>query len=241
MKYEYFVLGYNAIEYFHTWYDRSQFTNTNLRIVDNGRQKAPEEISSNVIHVTRNNIGCAGGWNLICDIAFNFYGLEKIIVGQEDGRVSEEIFEALMQTCDEKTICGTYNNGFEFSTFSIHREVFNKIGRFDENFVFVGCEDNDYKYRAKLSGVDVVTLGISHQYNCSIANNDNVKPKRASKHNADYIRDKWGEYIYTKPFNGSKRSKYTDYFIELYTELEDFPSEQEFKIFKNIKNKTNER
>lgn len=232
MKFNYFVLGYNAIEYFHSWYDRNQFLNTDLKIIDNGNQNIPKDLVDNVIHSNKRNIGCAGGWNLICDIAFNFYGMDKAIIGQEDGRVSEEIFQALMDNCNETTMCGTYNNGFEFSTFSIHRSAFQKIGRFDENFLFVGCEDNDYKYRANLAGIEIRTLGISHEYNCSIANNDNVKPRRASKHNADYMMDKWGDYKYSIPFNGQKRSKYTDYFVELYTELDNFPSEQEFHLFK---------
>lgn len=234
--YNYFVLGYNAIDYFNAWYDREQFKNTNLRFVDNGNQNIPDSLKDNIIHVNEKNIGCSGGWNLICDIGFNYFGFEKIIVGQEDGRISEEIFQALLESCNETTLCGTYNNSFEFSTFAIHKNSFNTIGRFDENFVFVGCEDNDYKYRAKLLGVNITTLGISHTFNSSVANNDIVKPKKASSNNADYINSKWGNYTYNQPFNGNSFKKYTDYFIELYGNLEEFPSEKEFKIFKN-KNK----
>lgn len=236
MKYNYFVLGYNAIQYFADWYDRDQFKNTVLRFVDNGNQIVPQSISDIQIHHNQQNIGCSGGWNLICDIGFNYYNLDKIIVGQEDGRVSEEVFEALLNVCDENNMCGTYNNGFEFSTFAIHRETYNKIGRFDENFVFVGCEDNDYKYRASLANVNIHTLGISHTYNCSIANNDNVKPKKASTHNADYMERKWGNYQYKLPFNGNEEQKYTDYFVELYGKPEKFLSELEFELFKkNVK------
>lgn len=230
--YNYFVLGYNAIDYFNSWYDKEQFPNTSLRFIDNGNQSIPDSLKENVIHQNRRNIGCSGGWNLICDIGFNYFNLEKIIVGQEDGRVSEEIFQALLDACDENNMCGTYNNGFEFSTFAIHRETFNKIGRFDENFVFVGCEDNDYKHRASLAGVTIHTLGVSHTYNCSIANNDNVKPRQASTHNAEYMEKKWGNYNHTIPFNGQPVGKYTEYFIELYGNLEEFPSQTEFKLFK---------
>jgi hypothetical protein len=233
MTYNYFVLGYNAIEYFNSWYDKDQFKNTILRFVDNGNQNIPESLKDNIIHTNKKNVGCSGGWNLICDIGFKHFGFDKIIVGQEDGRVSEEIFDALLDSCNENTICGTYNNSFEFSTFAIHKSAFEKIGRFDENFVFVGCEDNDYKYRANLLGIEITTLGVSHAYNASIANNDNVKPKRASGHNAEYIDRKWGNYTYKQPFNGDTVQKYTDYFIELYGNLEEFPSETEFKLFKN--------
>lgn len=232
MKYNYFVLGYNAIDYFNSWYDKSLFPNTNMKFVDNGNQTVPESLKNNILHKNKNNIGCSGGWNIICDIGFNYFNLEKIIVGQEDGRVSEEIFEALIQSCDENNFCGTYNNGFEFSTFAIHRDTFKKIGRFDENFVFVGCEDNDYKYRAELLGINIHTLGVSHTYNSSIANNDNVKPKKASFHNSDYIEKKWGNYTYKIPFNGQNHPKYTEYFVELYGNPSQFLSELEFENFK---------
>lgn len=235
-KYNYFVLGYNAIDYFNNWYDRSVFPNTTMRFVDNGNQKTPPSMETNIVHKSNTNLGCAGGWNLICDIGFNHYNLDVIIVGQEDGRVSEEVFEALITNCDSHTLCGTYDNGFEFSTFAIHRDTFAKVGRFDENFVYVGCEDNDYKYRCKLFGVEVVTLGISHTYNCSIANNNNVKPKKSSTHNADYMERKWGNYTYTKPFNGEQVETYTDYFLELHGLVKQFPSKLEYETFKKINN-----
>lgn len=237
--YNYFVLGYNAVDYFDSWYDRSQFQNTTMRFVDNGRQVIPSSMESSILHTTKTNIGCSGGWNLICDIGFNYFGFEKIIVGQEDARVSEEIFEALLESCSPTTLCGTYDNGFMFSTYAIHRETFQNIGRFDENFVFVGCEDNDYVYRCKLLGVDTTTLGVSHQYNCSIANNDSVKPKQSSTHNASYIKSKWGDYTYKKPFNDVPVPTYTDYFIELYGQLEEFPSKLEYDNFKKTNNENN--
>jgi hypothetical protein len=41
--------------------------------------------------------------------------------------------------CNEKTIVGAYekSKSIEFSFFSIHRETFNTIGRFDENFKYI--------------------------------------------------------------------------------------------------------
>jgi hypothetical protein len=235
MKYNYFVLGYNAINYFNKWYDRDQFKNTVMRFIDNGRQEVPKEMSSNVIHQNKQNIGCAGGWNLACDIGFNYFGFEKIIVGQEDGRISEEIFEALLERCTPTTLCGTYNNSFEFSTYAIHKETFNKVGRFDENFIFVGCEDNDYKHRCKLNGVEVVTLGVPHYYNASIANNNEVTPRRASTHNAEYIDKKWNNYTYSEPFNKIFTPKYTEYFTEIFGNPDLWPSEFEFNKYKQSK------
>lgn len=230
-KYNYFVLGYNAINYFKEWFDFEQFKNTNLRFVDNGNQDIPDELKEYVIHQNEKNIGCAGGWNIICDIGFNHFGFDKIIIGQEDARVSEEIFESLIENCTPNLICGTYNNSFEFSTYAIHKETFQKVGRFDENFMFVGCEDNDYKHRCKLNGVDIATLDVSHYFNCSIANNLDVVPSRSATHNAGYIERKWNGYKYTSPFDGKPHDKYTDYFIEVHGNLDEWPSETEYKMF----------
>jgi len=232
-KYNYFVLGYNAIEYFNSWFDFEQFQNTNLRFVDNGKQIVPDGLKNCVIHHTEKNVGCSGGWNLICDIGFNYFGFDKIIVGQEDARISEDIFEALLEHCSPSLICGTYNNSFEFSTYAIHRDAFNKVGRFDENFMFVGCEDNDYKHRCKLNGVEVGTLDIPHHFNCSIANNVNTVPSTVLTHNPTYILNKWNNYTYTEPFNGVSVPKYTDYFIEVHGNMDVWPSEYEFIRFKN--------
>jgi GT2 family glycosyltransferase len=231
-KYNYIVLGYNAFDYFTNWFDRSLFPNTEVGFVDNGNQEIPEAFKDIVLHHNRTNIGCSGGWNLALDIAFNHMGLEKVIIGQEDARVSEEVFEALLEQCNPNVICGTYNNSFDFSTYAMHRDTFAKIGRFDENFVYVGCEDNDYKHRAKLAGVEIKSLGVSHAFNASIANNNNVVPVRSSQHNAEYIDRKWNNYQYTEPFNGAKTPRYTDYFMELYGNPEEWPSETEFKLFK---------
>ena len=45
------------------------------------------------LNQAKKNIGCAGGFNLICYIAFEYLGLEKIIIGQEDTIVEEKEME----------------------------------------------------------------------------------------------------------------------------------------------------
>lgn len=232
LKYNYIVLGYNGAAYFEKWFDKTKFPNTNMRLVDNGNQIIPESLLPNLEYQTTKNIGCSGGWNLICDIAFNTMGLEKVIIGQEDARISEEIFDVLLHECNPDVICGTYNNSFEFSTYAIHRDTFNKIGRFDENFMFAGCEDNDYKHRAKLAGVNIISLNVPHSYNCSLANNSETVPARSASHNANYIMQKWNDYQYTTPWNGSSVQKHTDYFIEVHGDIDNWPSELEFNMYK---------
>ena len=81
----YFLLGYQGFNYFKEKFDKKKYPKTILRIIDNGNQK----ITGHQLYETKKNIGCAGGWNLICYIAFQYLGLEKIIIGQEDTIVEE--------------------------------------------------------------------------------------------------------------------------------------------------------
>lgn len=242
MKYNYFVLGYNGIDYFEKWYvpNKEVFQNTSLFIVDNGKQNIPNTLKNNILYTTNRNISCAGGWNLICDIGFKFMNLDKIIIGQEDAMISEDIFEALIQSTNENTICGTFNNSFDFSTYCIHRDTFNKVGKFDENLLMSGCEDDDYKYRCKLNNIQIKNLNVPNSYNISIANNSRVVPTKYGIHNADYVKRKWGEFLYKLPFN-TGFIEYTKMFKEMYeyndiNEILELPSDIEYNKYRLLQN-----
>ena len=230
----FFVLGYNGCDYFEKWYDRNQFKNTKLYYFDNGQQKLSDTLKKDLVHTTSKNIGCAGGWNLMCDYAFKTLNLDKIIIGQEDAMISEEILEALYEKCNPTTIVGTYDNSFDFAVFSLHRDTFNLIGRADENLLFAGCEDDDYKHRCKLNNITIESLGIPHGYNISIANNNNVVPKKYSLYSGNYIRQKWGDpRNYTIPFNNANyKHTQTEESINIYGKLTEWPSETEYKNIK---------
>ena len=231
-KLPFYVLGYNGADYFNRWYDKEKFPNIDLRIVDNGNQEYPEELKDNVIWQTTKNLGCAGGWNLILRIATEHYKEEKVIVGQEDARISEEILQELYRRCTPEKVIGTYNNSFDFSVYCIHKETLDKVGLFDDNILFAGCEDDDYKYRCKLAGVSIESLGISNSYNISIANNAENVPSWCPNHNADYVKEKWGSYTFAEPFNGKSVPLNTERFVEVYGDLDEFLEEEDFKEFR---------
>ena len=225
-----FVLGYNGCDYFENWYDRDQFQNTKLYYFDNGQQKLSDTLKKDLVYTTTRNIGCAGGWNLMCDYAFNTLKLDKIIIGQEDSIISEEILEELYNRCNPSTICGTYDNSFDFAVFSLHKETFLKLGRFDENILFAGCEDDDYKHLCRLNNIRIESLGVPHSYNISIANNDRCKPSETSIYNAKYVNEKWGNYNFNIPFNDKNyKHKPTNMFKKYYGQTTEWPSEKEFK------------
>ncbi len=174
--------------------------NTESYIIDNGQQ--PWTIlKNNVIHTTRMNVGCAGIWNIAADIGFKHFGEDKIVISNDDNYYTDHIIDQLFEKCNENTIVGTYDRSFEFSLFAIHKNTFNKVGRFDENCMFVTEEDIDYKIRCKLNNITIDSLNLSAQSNLSMSSillSTDQKLK-----NIEYINRKWGIYRnYTTPFAG---------------------------------------
>tara|TARA_B100001939_G_scaffold326515_1_gene320076 strand:+ start:192 stop:959 length:768 start_codon:yes stop_codon:yes gene_type:complete len=187
----YFILAYNGSRYFKEKFDKKKYPNTILRIIDNGNQK----INDHQIYQTKKNIGCAGGWNLICYIAFEYLGLKKIIIGQEDAIVDEHEMREILENCNEKTITSLIKHPFEFSTFAIHKKTFEKIGVFDENCIDAYCEDYDYKQRCYLNGVKIESLNKSLERNLGISRKTNTRIYDTITVNKLYIKEKWGKSI----------------------------------------------
>jgi hypothetical protein len=231
-----FILGYNAQDYFCQWFDRNNYSEEyKFYFIDNGSQNLNEKIKSDFeVYVTSKNIGCSGGWNLICNIAFNTLGFDKVIIGEEDALFSNDILDELWRVSNHETLATTYNNGFGYALFCMHKEIFSSVGMFDENIMYAGCEDNDYDHRCKLMNVNNYNLGISSQYNGSATSYDINSPRQSvGKHNADYVENKWGKnYEYTKPFNGQPFS-FDPLLLQHYGELTEFPSQTEYKIYKS--------
>ena len=138
---------------------------------------------------------------------------------------------------NETTLSTTYNNGFGYALFCMHRDVFEKVGRFDENILFAGCEDNDYDHRCKIAGVKNLNLNVSSHYNQSSTTTDPKSPRAlVGRHNAEYVEKKWGNYTYTEAFNSNQTEKFDRLLIQFYGELQEFPSETEYKIYIDSKN-----
>ena len=187
----YFLLGYQGFNYFKEKFDEKKYQKTILRIIDNGNQK----ITGHQLYETKKNIGCAGGWNLICYIAFNYLGLEKIIIGQEDTIVEEIEMIELLEKCNENTIIGLIKPRWEFATFALHKKTFKKIGMFDENCIDAYCEDADYKQRCYLNKIKIESLNKSLERNFGISRKVNKRIYDTITVNRIYIKEKWGKSI----------------------------------------------
>lgn len=230
-----FILGYNAVNYYSEWFHLDNYSkDSSFYFIDNGQQKLEGTVAEQLkeIYVTSRNVGCSGGWNLICDIAFNHLGLDRVIVGEEDARFSEEILDALWSQANSNTLATTYNNGFGYALFCMHKDVFNKVGRFDENIMWAGCEDNDYNHRCKLSGVTVSNLDIPSSFNGNSTSEDPNSPSHTTaRHNADYVHSKWGNYQYSIPFNGNAPFIFDPLLEAHFGTLTEFPSQTEYKLY----------
>jgi hypothetical protein len=230
-----FILSYLGIDYFKEWYTKIEsLSDIQFVIVDNGQQIGTKEITDLPVYQTSQNIGCAGGWNLICNIAFNHLGLTKIIIGQDDAIVDGNIIKSLWNTSTDDVLVGAYDRSFEFAVFSITKHYWDTIGMFDENFIYGGCEDNDYKHRAKLNNKFITSLNYSADLNMSLSSKYlGEQLKSSNEYNANYIKRKWGEhYEYTHPFNDSslRTDDYTirDGLDSVYNNPAIFPSLTEY-------------
>ena len=189
----YFILTFQGFEYFKEKYKDKNFSKTKIRLIDNGNQKV-ENFEN---YTSSKNLGCAGGWNLICYIAFEYLKLDKIIIGQDDTNIEEKELERLLEICDENSIAGLLNPHFEFATFAIQKDTYKKIGKFDENCIDAYCEDADYKQRCYLNNIEVKSLNKSLEKNMGISRIKNTRIYDTIAVNRAYIKKKWGKTINT--------------------------------------------
>lgn len=166
----------------------------NIYFVDNGNQKYNPTFDCKS-YTTSRNIGCAGGWNLICDIAFDTLKLDKIVITQDDAEVGETLLHQALAETEGLMLTGVFPPFFEFSTFVITKQVWSKIGRFDENFLYVYSEDADYKHRCMRNGVIINSLYARDVSNTS----DSRKAVNRIKANREYLKLKWGDSINPSP------------------------------------------
>jgi hypothetical protein len=228
-----FILSYIGSEYLSSWFNPENFLGYDFHIVDNGQQVVPNNIKNLVVATTTQNIGCAGGWNLICKIAFEYLNLDKIIIGQDDAQFTNDMLDHIWDETNDNTIAGAYDRSFEFSLFGITKKFWEDVGEFDENFVYVTCEDDDYKYRSKLMNKKVISLGYSADLNKSLTSKTIYnKDKNINLYNKAYILQKWNNYTAVKPFDGNNYNQFGTGLLDVYGDIKEFPSLTEFEYWK---------
>ena len=80
----------------------------------------------------------------------------------------------------------------------IKREVFDRIGLFDEGFSYGGCEDIDFLWRARRAGYSVGMTGAALIHHFVMATQDAVKRQETRAYpeaNLAYFRSKWNRSV----------------------------------------------
>ena len=156
-----FILTYEGIQELNSWFDASIFGDGyKFHIIDNGNQEIPDRLKQYITWVCKENIFCAGGWNLSCLIGFDKFRQEKIIITQDDVYFTKQTIDKCLEGSSSSVICGARNDMFLFSFFAIHVDTFRNTGSFDENCLLATCEDNDYIYRMNQLGGSIVSANI---------------------------------------------------------------------------------
>ena len=184
----------------------TKMPNTQVLIWDNGNQGIPEYPNTTVT-VAPYNYGVASSWNALIDQAIE-RGFDNFLILNDD----------VVLTCGEGVINKIIEKGkpenafhrsrpfYNWSAFILRKTVFDKVGRFDENFQRCYFEDNDYQYRMQLAGVPI---RYEDDLNPEIYRNSQsiLKDPILSNYidNRDYFVKKWGgmpdSETYKTPFN----------------------------------------
>lgn len=184
---------------------KRDFPYTDIHVVDNGKQDI-FEFGAFKVYPQDVNLGVAGSWNYLCDIIFknNDYALivnDDVYLGYAIGEISEVL---------QSDHYGFIQSEHNWSVFLISKEVYERVGKFDEFFYPAYYEDSDYIRRMELSGVKRV---IDKRLNPKDAKQSQTYEKapelvnKALKDSKDRYVRKWGGLpmmeTFTLPFDGN--------------------------------------
>jgi GT2 family glycosyltransferase len=193
------------------------FPATDILVVDNGCQKIFEHPNIYVYPFPR-NLGVAASWNYLCRLVFDqnskcsWVNPRAWLINDDVymGKSQSEIFDVLhdASSMDAKFVANLEN----WSNFFIHRDCFEKVGPFDENFYPAYFEDNDYRYRMKLG--KVVYFGHENLqpevFRSSMTRTKDPSLNEYFQKNELYYEKKWGgppgEERFRVPFDGVKQN-----------------------------------
>jgi GT2 family glycosyltransferase len=155
------------------------------------------------------NFGVANAWNYFTEQAEKD-GYDAVIVANDDIYLYDGVLERFVEKMqNNEFVCFEGQNAFSF--YGMHVTLFNRVGKFDENFWPAYYEDNDYHYRMKLLGLPtayVAEPSYFHQVSATITKFDYFR-KMMHHHNfrknTAYYTQKWGglphNEQFTEPFS----------------------------------------
>jgi hypothetical protein len=236
--YTIFITSYCGLSYFNEW--STDIRNDDLLqivVIDTGNQAIANSITDIPIFKLSQNVGCSGCWNTSANLGFNYYGLDKIMIGQDDALFNTNMVKIIWEETTDDMLVGAYDRGFTFSLFGLTKNFWNEVGIFDENFIQGSYEDNDYIHRIKISNKQWKSKNFPADLNCSIAST--TLQKSTILQNKNYMIEKWGHFegVYAHPFNNPNIAPNEcvihNNLTDMYGDVSTFPSITEFENFLN--------
>jgi hypothetical protein len=164
------------------------------------------------------NLGVAGSWNLI----HRLYAPADIIYCNDDVVVGRDVLRALVGSA---ALFGSPIDGRNSWSCFLQREpVWQAVGEYDDGFWPAYYEDNDYRRRMDLAGIEAVVVGDHAGVEHRVSSTGGFAFERFGRNNERYVR-KWGgqpgEERYDQPWNGADHDELEMY----YRQVCDHPSD----------------
>jgi N-acetylglucosaminyl-diphospho-decaprenol L-rhamnosyltransferase len=195
-----------------------------LIIIDNASTDGTSEyLKGHDLRVITNpmNLGCAKAWNqgvrasrgdvvgiLNNDIVVTMGWLPALLSFMDRtgcGIVSPAMREGPLDyeldryAVEFTTVCRTATRrGLRGPCMLIQRKVFDRIGLFDEGFVYGGCEDTDFLWRAEKAGFSAAVTGSAFIHHFGMVTQKAIKRQEAQSYpaqNLEHFRNKWGRTV----------------------------------------------
>jgi len=182
------------------------FPNITKLILDNGNQDIPCDDENTWVWQSKENLGVAASWNFLIGKAiindFKYFLIlnDDVVLQKDENELKEIISKGTIETF---YLCRPFYN---WSSYILTKNVYEKVGAFDEKFKKAFFEDNDYMYRMKLAGVQIKYVD---DLNPGIYLNSQTIEKNPTLsgyiENREYFLQKWGglpdSETFKTPFN----------------------------------------
>jgi len=182
------------------------FKEIDIYIIDNGHQNFKNEIKNPfvIVHEAEHNYGVAKSWNILCNTIFEQY--ENALIINDDVYLGYDTNTVNLSIDNSKS--GIVQSEKNWSVILINKNLFDKVGEFDEIFHPAYYEDSDYLYRMKLLGkrqdIDSTLNPSIFRASQTFEKNPELVNEAMKNNRLRYI-EKWGNSplleTFTTPYN----------------------------------------
>jgi GT2 family glycosyltransferase len=126
------------------------FKNTHIAICDNGKQDIITREENFMIYRPQENLGVAKSWNMLMDYSEKI-GATHVLMLNDDIYLGKN--ENALNMLIKKNLDDDFINSFHnWCSYILRVDIWNKAGKFDEEFFPAYFEDNSFDYKMNLVG-----------------------------------------------------------------------------------------